>query len=96
MDHVSTLLGHPATPGQPPVTTPTEAGRGFTRQEYSDRVLRCFIDHPDYRLGQAAFNVALSIWPGIVRPLVGTPADPFYDDSRLGAFIEAIFDGEDS
>lgn len=39
------------------------------------------------RLGQAYFNAADETWPGLLDQIVGTDADPFYDDYNLPAFF---------
>lgn len=41
------------------------------------------------RLGQALYNVAYSQNPAIAH-LAGTEVDPFYDDSRIEAFLDRI------
>lgn len=42
------------------------------------------------RRGQAYFNVLHDERPDIAQELVGGPLDPFYDDSKLDAFLAAV------
>ena len=42
---------------------------------------------PSLRLGQAVFNLIYKRNPAV--SLVGTEVDPFYDDSKIEAFLEA-------
>lgn len=48
------------------------------------------MDHyPDLRLGQAVYNIAIERDPS-ARILCGTEVDPFYDDSRVDAFLKKL------
>ena len=44
---------------------------------------------PDLRLGQAVWNAAVHRCPA-VRFLAGSALDPFYDDTRIRAFLARI------
>lgn len=48
------------------------------------------------RLGQAIFNAAYEYFPIAVNKLRGTEYDCFYDDDRIGKFLEKLreFDAE--
>jgi len=48
---------------------------------------------PDLRLGQRVWNALAAIAPGSVEPYRGGPLDPFHDDARLPAFLEALEGG---
>ena len=58
---------------------------------------RMVAQNPELRFGQAMWNIAHDKKPDVVRPLVGTEYDPFYDNSRVNDFIvklrELIKDG---
>ena len=45
---------------------------------------------PHLRLGQAVFNLAHLLYPYPTSRLVGTELDPFYDDSRVEAFLKEL------
>ena len=42
------------------------------------------------RAGQAAYNLLAQTHPEIAEALLGTDADPFYDDSRLTLFHQRV------
>lgn len=43
-----------------------------------------------WRYGQAVFNTALALLPMRTERLRGAATDPFYDDSRVPAFLDAL------
>lgn len=43
-------------------------------------------EYPRWRAGQALFNACHSLFPEVANAARSTKADPFYDDSRIGAF----------
>lgn len=43
-------------------------------------------EHPEWRLGQAAFNVTYERYPGLADRIRGSDVDPFHDDARLPQF----------
>jgi hypothetical protein len=47
-------------------------------------------EHPTQRRGQAAFNYFAHVYPTLAWKYWGSIVDPFEDDSRLGAFLEAV------
>jgi hypothetical protein len=52
--------------------------------------------HPDWRVGQAVFNTAMA-WAGErANALRGSSVDPFYDDEKVNAFLDALFAGVSS
>lgn len=54
-------------------------------EEAQQSILR----NPCLRLGQEVFNIATERHP-CVRQLTGTDIDPFYDDSRIEAFLTKL------
>jgi hypothetical protein len=46
--------------------------------------------NPSQRDGQAMWNTLRLYWPKLAEELHGTEFDPFYDDSKIGAFLERI------
>jgi hypothetical protein len=46
--------------------------------------------NPSWRLGQTHFNVLYDHAPHVADKVRSTIADPFYDDTRLKAFFDAI------
>lgn len=48
--------------------------------------------HWNYSLGQSAWYAVNELCPEFVADITGTKLDPFYDDSRLGAFYKALYD----
>lgn len=104
LDHVSELLRAQRAVSTSPralvrtadveaaVAADVEAAKQFmSRQEFSDKVLIAYIEKPDWRLGQTAYNTACFYWPE-VRHLVDKPdTDPFYEDRNLGAFMDWLF-----
>ncbi|MFI7121749.1 hypothetical protein [Amycolatopsis sp. NPDC049868] len=55
--------------------------------EYLDVVAEVRRRHPEQREGQAYFNAARTMWPGLLDD-VPVDCDPFSVDSRLPAFLE--------
>lgn len=47
---------------------------------------------PHYRYGQAVFNAAVVAAPVQANRLCGTARDPFYVNSRVEDFLEALFE----
>lgn len=64
----------------------------MTPEEYARfiELYNWFLANTGMRKGQALFNAAVSVIPELVEELVGTEVDPFYDDSRISAFLTAI------
>ena len=58
--------------------------------EYSKRIYIALKEHPEWRAGQAAFNVAYAMNHAIAEKFRGGELDPFYNNSRTRAFMEAF------
>lgn len=43
-----------------------------------------------FRLGQAVYNAARERYPAVVVNLAGSRVDPFYDSSRIRAFLARL------
>ena len=50
----------------------------MTFQEYMQRVDEYVSDYPDWRFGQALYNVLGLVRPDLAHELTGSPLDPFY------------------
>jgi len=61
----------------------------MTVQAILDEALWQVLHDPHIRLGQAVFNIAIERNPS-ARILCGTEFDPFYDDSRVDAFLKKL------
>lgn len=48
------------------------------RDEYWHKVVTSSIEHPEWRYGQAAFNVLDAVRPELAKQVVATDLDPFY------------------
>lgn len=48
---------------------------------------KCMNTGGHYRRGQAYFNVLHDCLPSLAERIRGTGLDPFYDDNRLGRFL---------
>lgn len=46
--------------------------------------------YPEWRYGQAVFNTCHSLFPEIADSLRGTEYDPFYEDTRVEAFLQQV------
>jgi hypothetical protein len=71
----------PVTPIRRP--PPTEA-------DYWNMVVTMLREYPSYRMGQAMFNALHELYPDSARQLVGSDADPFYDNDNIARFLAAI------
>lgn len=47
-------------------------------------------EHPQWRWGQAVWNVAVHYWPKQVEQFRATELDPFHNDDRVSEFISAL------
>lgn len=47
--------------------------------------------HPEQRRGQAYFNAIHEVRPDLANAVRGSDRDPFYDDSRINAFIAYVY-----
>lgn len=61
----------------------------MTTQSILDEARWEVLHNPHIRLGQAVFNIAVERDPS-ARTLCGTEFDPFYDDSRVDAFLKKL------
>jgi hypothetical protein len=57
---------------------------------YIEAVSHAIRVNPTWRIGQAYFNVLDDMEPEIARRVQGSPLDPFYNDSRITAFLEQV------
>lgn len=57
--------------------------------QFHSHLLGYIESHPSQRHGQAAFNLMAELYPGEARKFTGTAFDPFYNDSRVDAFVRA-------
>lgn len=46
---------------------------------------------PTWRMGQAFFNTLASLHPAIAETYRSTAVDPFYQDSRIAAFLSDLY-----
>ncbi len=70
----------------------------YTLADFDLDLRRARSAHPDWRYGQAVFNVAASTRATAARAesMRGTDRDPFYRSSRAPSFVLALFDEEAS
>jgi len=69
----------------------------MTSPTFSTVILRQLVaqelkTHPSLRRGQAHWNVAHGLWPHLTESFRGTNVDPFYNDSRVGDFVVALYE----
>ena len=65
--------------------------RAYILEQAVNRMRR----YPELRFGQCVFNIAADFYPVRAMALAGTDLDPFYNDSRVAAFLDALAsDGE--
>jgi len=57
-----------------------------------DRAKEMVTKHPEIRLGQAYMNNLSKIDPDLSGYMAGSKYDPFYDDSRIEAFLTYVND----
>lgn len=58
--------------------------------DFLNAAAQCHREHPQQRIGQAYFNAYAIAYPVQANRIRCTVLDPFHDDSRLGAFLEAV------
>lgn len=46
--------------------------------------------HPEWRVGQAYFNILHRLHPEVADAVRGTSKDPFYNDTRIPAFLDEV------
>ena len=72
---------------------------GYTHQQYiDDMTFEQFVveaegqarNMPCYRRGQAYFNLLVHVRPDLAEQVRGSLCDPFYQDKKIGAFMEFI------
>ncbi len=56
-----------------------------------EKVINMRREYPEYRRGQAVFNVMMSVCPEKASELRGSNKDPFYQDSRIKEFVDYCF-----
>lgn len=67
----------------------------MTLDEFSELLADYLISDPNLRFGQAVFNLANAVDPVCAYRLRGGPTDPYHDDEKVPAFLDAMiaFDG---
>jgi hypothetical protein len=59
--------------------------------EFREWVASALVRHPEWRHGQACFNVLYEDFdPALANRIRGRDLDPFYNDGRIPAFLEAV------
>ena len=61
-------------------------------QLIESEVACCRIKYPDWRTGQAYFNIVHTYYPDIAEQVRGTKYDCFYDDSKIEIFKQRIIE----
>ncbi len=69
--------------------------RMITKEKFYRRLVDFHSDRPQFRYGQAAFNLMAHLAPEKAEEHRGGPLDPFHNDSRVDAFVSACL-GEES
>jgi len=59
---------------------------------YGDLTRISYTPHPHYRRGQALFNHLAHAYPELAEKIRATEADCFYDDKKIPAFMDRIFE----
>lgn len=62
----------------------------MTFDEYRKEVGAALKKHPEWRAGQAHFNVLLTWRYDLAGPIRSTLLDPFYSDDRLKLFLRVV------
>lgn len=62
----------------------------MTYNQYVEEVHRVWSLHPEWRWGQAYFNVLVEHRPDLSEPIRTTELDPFYLDERMPAFMNEV------
>lgn len=60
------------------------------KKEIMDLAAQSLTVNSPIRYGQAVFNAAYHLYPVYANMLRTTKYDPFYEDSRVNAFIEEL------
>lgn len=63
----------------------------MTFDEYIAKVYNTKKLHPEWRLGQAYFNVLRDYNEDIAYSLQSEGYDPFYNDSHIGEFLNMLY-----
>ena len=50
-------------------------------------------EHPEWRKGQAFFNVLYTLFPDVANEIRGSSVDMFYDSSKINEFKTMLEDG---
>jgi hypothetical protein len=61
--------------------------QGMTFNHFEAAVKRAQRRHPEWRIGQTAFNVLWRQRRDIAEGVWSTPLDPFYDDRKLAGYM---------
>ena len=62
----------------------------LTLTDYWALVEKVMVDYPEWRAGQAAFNVLYSERPDLSEQIRGTMRDPFHNDRLLVPFSKFL------
>jgi hypothetical protein len=68
----------------------------LTFADYLKAVTLTLTTYPEWRLGQAFYNVLDANRPDIARKIQGTMRDPFYQDTRIPTFLTFVLENWDT
>ncbi len=68
----------------------------FDHKRFWHEVAGAQARNPGWRIGQAVYNTAFNLHQTQATKFCAGPLDPFYDDSRIGAFMDALIIEEES
>lgn len=60
--------------------------------EYLQEVQQKKYEEPSWRMGQTFFNVLYNLHPDAANALRARRFDPFYDDTRIAAFLVQVLE----
>ena len=70
----------------------TERMNTLSMPLYIQEVKKAQAMHPEWRYGQALFNVLDEHWPGIEREIRATDLDPFYFEEQQSVRLDRFLD----
>jgi hypothetical protein len=62
----------------------------FDHKRFWHEVAGAQARNPGWRIGQAVYGTAFNLHQGQATKFCAGPLDPFYDDSKIGAFMYAL------
>jgi len=68
----------------------SEQVKTISFEDYTAAVERAVAAYPNWRVGQAAFNVLSQMRPDLVLQIQGTNLDPFFDTRLLPKFYDWV------